>query len=68
MSAIAVKPLYFVHADTYNMYEACVNLVPVVLTDRLVVNEITEVIATADDVTHINDIFLITMCMGFVLI
>ena len=68
MSAIAVKPLYFVHADTYNMYEACVYLVPVVLTDRLVVNEITEVIATADDVTHINNICLIIVCMGFVLI
>ena len=68
MSAIAVKPLYFVHADSYNMYEAFVYLVPVVLTDRLVVNEITEVIATADDVTHINDICLIIMCMGFVLI
>ena len=68
MSAIAVKPLYFVHADTYNMYEACVYLVPVVLTNRLVVNEITEVIATVDDVTHMNDICLILMCMGLVLI
>jgi len=68
MSAIAVKPLYFVHVDTFNMYEACVYLVPVVLTNRLVVNEITEVIATADDVTHINNICLIIECMGFVLI